>query len=287
MERTESNLKRPLAASWYFSDMPNAGPKQMLIRPLLLIPFCTLAATQGCRTPSSDWTGTWKLNVSKSSYQGQVLTISSRADGQYRFDENSIHTIRCDGKGRPIDNDRTLVCTKSGVSELDITLEQNGVKTAVTRDQLSTDGKTFTTTVTEFRPSGPVLASQIIFSRLSGSDGFDGQWRDTSYLQEHADMTLRLDNQTLHIGYPDTGQYIDAPLDGVDAAVRGPHVLEGSTFAVRSAGRREFLTITRRQGKLFNRGTLELSNDGKVVTVSWWNPNRPDDRTALVYEKTK
>ena len=266
--------------------MPRPRPKGLLIRTLLWIPFCALAATQGCRTPSRDWTGTWKLNLSKSSYQGQVLTISTSADGEYRFDENSSHTIRCDGKDRPIGNGRTLICAKSGVSALDITLKQNGVKTAVTHDELSSDGKTFTTTVTEFRPSSPV-ASQIIFSRLSGSDGFAGQWRDTSYLQQHADMTLRLDNQTLHIGYPGTGQYIDAPFDGANVGMHGPHVLEGSTFAVRSAGIRKFLTTTSRQGKLFNQGTLELSDDGRVVTDSWWNPNRPDDKGVLVYEKTK
>lgn len=247
--------------------------------------LCALVATSGCRAPSPDWNGTWKLNLTKSSYQGQVLTISISADGEYRFDENSSHTLCCDGKDRPIGNNRTLFCVRSGVTALDITLKDNGVKTRATHDELSTDGKVFTTTVTEFRPNGPVVTSQITFSRLSGSNGFAGQWRDTSYLQQHADMTLRLDSQTLHIGYPSVGQEIDAPLDGAEAAVRGPHVLEGSTFAVRPAGRCEFRIVTKRQGKLFSQGTLELSNDGKTITDSWWNPSQPANKGALVYEK--
>jgi hypothetical protein len=98
-------------------------------------------------------------------------------------------------------------------------------------------------------------------------------------------MTLRLDSQTMHIGYPSAGQQIDAPLDGVETAVRGPHVLEGSTFAVRPAGRREFMTVTKRQGKLFSQGTLELSNDGRVITDSWWNPSQAADKGTLVYDK--
>ena len=247
--------------------------------------LCALVATSGCRAPSPDWNGTWKLNLTKSSYQGQVLTISISADVEYRFDESSSHTLRCDGKDRPTGNNRTLLCVKSGITALDITLKENGVKTRATHDELSTDGKFFTTTVTEFRPNGPIITSQIIFSRLSGSNGFAGQWRDTSFLQQHADMTLRLDSQTMHIGYPSAGQQIDAPLDGVETAVRGPHVLEGSTFAVRPAGRREFMTVTKRQGKLFSQGTLELSNDGRVITDSWWNPSQAADKGTLVYDK--
>jgi hypothetical protein len=168
---------------------------------------------------------------------------------------------------------------------LDITQKENGVKTRATRDELSTDGKVFTTTVTEFRPNGPVITSQIIFSRLSGSNDFAGQWRDTSYLQQHADMTLRLDNQALHIDYPSADQHIDAPLDGVEAAVRGPHTPEGTTSAVRSAGNREFLIVTKRHGKVFTQGSLKLSSDGRIVTESWWNPDRPTDKGMLVYDK--
>jgi hypothetical protein len=198
--------------------------------------FCALVATQGCRTPSPDWNGTWKLNSTKGSYQGQVLTISISPDGEYRFDENSSHTLRCDGKDRPIGNNRTGVCVKSGDIVLDITQKENGVKTRATHDELSTDRKVCTTTVTEFRP-------------------------------QHADMTLRLDNLALHIDYP-SEEHIDAPLDGVEAAVRGPHTLEGATFVLRPTGNREFLIVTKRQGKVFSQGSLKLSNDGRIITNS-------------------
>jgi hypothetical protein len=248
--------------------------------------LCALVATSGCRVPSPDWNGTWKLNPTKSSYQGQALTISISAGGEYRFNEgNWSSTFLCDGKDRPIGNNRSRACVKGGGAVLEITLKENGVKTRATHDELSTDGTVFTTTVTEFGPNGPVITSQIVFSRLSGSNGFAGQWRDTSYLQQHADMTLRLDKQALYIDYPSAGQQIDAPLDGIDAAVHGPHVPEGSTFAVRAAGRRKFRTVTKRQGKFFNQGTLELSNDGRAITDSWWNPSQPADKGTLVYDK--
>ncbi len=221
------------------------------------VAYCTLATILGCRAPSPDWNGTWKLNPMRSSFQGQVLAISITADGEYRFDEgNWSNTLRCDGKDRAIENHRTRVCVKRGVTELDITLKENGVKTRTTHDELSADGEAFTTTVTEFRPNGSVVPSQTVFRRLSGSDGFAGQWRDRTYLHQYADLTLRLDNQVLHIDYPRAGQHIDAPLNRVDSAVLGPHAPEGTIRAVRSAGSREFLVVTKQHGKAFTHSRL-------------------------------
>ena len=248
--------------------------------------FCALAATLGCRSPSPDWNGTWKLNLSKSSYQNLAVTISIAADGEYRYDNGrSSFTFRCDGKDRPIGKNRTEACVKSSATTLDLTQKENGAKTNAYHWDLSADGKVLTATATAFRPSGPVTTSQVVASRISGSNGFAGQWRDTSYLQRHANMTLRLDSQTLHLSYPGAGQEVDAPFDGADAAVHGPHAPEGMTYAVRLVGRREIFTLTKRDGKAPIRGSLELSKDGRTITDSWWNPDRPTDKGLFVYEK--
>ena len=78
---------------------------------------------------------------------------------------------------------------------------------------------------------------------------------------------------------------MDLPLDGAEAAVRGPRAPDGSTRAVVPAGKREFSSISKRHGKVVSQGTLELSNDGRTITETWWNPDRPDDKGTLVYEK--
>lgn len=174
---------------------------------------------------------------------------------------------------------------KSGDTVLDRTRKENGTKTNAYHSELSAGGAVLTLTATAFRPTGPVITGQIVASRVSGSNGFAGQWRDPRYLQQHADMTLSLDTQTLHIGYPSAGQYIDAPLDGVDAAIRGPHAPEGLTYAVRRVGRREISILTKRNGKLVEQVSLELSTGGRVITYSWWDPDRPNDKGTFVYEK--
>lgn len=246
------------------------------------------ALTSACNAqqPSPDWNGTWKLSPSKNSYQGPVVTISISADGEYGYDDGgSSFTFRCDEKDRPIGKKRTQACVKGSETTLDLTREENGAKTNAYHWELSADGKVLTATATAFRPSGPVTTSQVVASRISGSEGFAGQWRDTSYLQRHADMSLRLDSQTLHLSYPSAGQYVDAPFDGVDGAVQGPHAPEGVTYSVRLVGRREIATLTKRNGKVLTQGSLELSDDGRVITHSWWNPDRPTDKGTFVYEK--
>lgn len=248
--------------------------------------FCALAATSACQTPSPDWNGTWKMNPSKGNFQGPILTISISADGEYRYDDgSSSFTFRCDGKDRPTGKNRTQACVTGSATVLDMIREENGAKTNAYHWELSDGAKVLTTTATAFRPSGPVITGQVVASRISGSNGFAGQWRDTSYLQRHADLTLRFDTQTLHIAYPSAGQYIDAPLNGLDAAVHGSHVLEGMTYGVRPAGRREFLILTKRNGKVFTQGSLELSGDGRIITESWWKPNQSSGKGTFVYER--
>jgi hypothetical protein len=248
--------------------------------------FCALAVTLGCRVPSPDWNGTWKMNPSKSSFQGPVFTISVPADGEYRYDDGrSSFTFRCDGKDRPIGRNRTQACVKSSATTLDVTRKENGVKTSANHWELSADGKILTATTTAFRPNGPVITGQVVASRISGFNDFAGQWRDPSYLQRHADMTLRLDSQALHIGYPSAGQYIDAPFNGVDAAVHGPHAPAGITYTARLVGQREILTLAKRNGKALIQSSLKLSGDGRVITESWWNPDQPTGKGTLVYER--
>lgn len=253
---------------------------------LVYIIFCLLLGISGCRAPSADWNGTWKINPSKGNFQGPMFTISISADGEYRYDDGrSSFTFRCDGKDQPIGNNATRSCVKSSATTLKLTRKKNGTKTNAYQWELSSDGKFLTSTAAVFRFGGPVVTSQIISSRMSGLNSFAGQWQDMSYLQRHANMTLKLDSHILHISYPSAGQYVDVPLDGEDAVVRGPHAPEGTTYAARLVRRHEIHTLTKRNGKALTQGSLELSDNGRVITESWWNPGQPADKGIFVYEK--
>lgn len=162
---------------------------------------------------------------------------------------------------------------------------ENGVKTITTHWELSADGKVLTSTATAFRPSGPVIISKLVASRISGSNdfAFAGQWQDTSFLQRHAGLSLWLDSQYLHIGSPNAG--VDAPLNGTETPPHGSSSKVGMTYAVRKAGEREFIILAKQDGKEVMQESLKLSDDGRVITDSWSNPARPTDKATLVYEK--
>jgi hypothetical protein len=251
--------------------------------------LCALAATVGCRTPSKDWNGAWKLNApTKSSFQDQVITISISADGEYQYDDGFVSsTFRCDGEYRPIPigNNRTQACVKSSPTTLEKTRMENGVKTNTFHWELSAGGKIFTATATTFRPSGPVITGQVVATRISGSNNFAGRWKATSIIQPPPELTLRLDSQFLHITYPSVGNYVDAQLNGADAAVQGPLAPEGVTYSVRLAGPQQIFVLVKRDGKALTQGSLELSDNGRSITESWRTPNQPADKTTFVYEK--
>ena len=251
--------------------------------------FCALAVASGCRVLSPDWNGTWRLNVPKSSFHDQAITIISiSADGEYRYDDGFVSsTFRCDGVYRPIPigNNRAQACVKSSATTLDRTRMENGVKTNTYHWELSAGGKIFTATATAFRPSGPVIMGQLVATRISGSNDFAGEWKNTSFSPPPSELTLKLDSQFLHISYPSVGNYIDAPLTGADAAIHGPLAPEGMTYSLRLAGRREIFILVKRDGKHLNQGSLELSHGGTVVTESWWTPGRSGGGSTFVYER--
>lgn len=253
-------------------------------------PDTSLKANSAVSVPhsaiSADWNGTWKMNPSKSNFLGPFFTISISAEGEYRFnDGHSSFAFQCDGKDRPIAKNRTQGCVKSSDTALDLTTKENGTKTKVSHWEISADGKMFTATATAFRSTGSVVTGQIFAARISGSSGFAGQWRDTRYLQQHAELTLRLDTQALHIGYPNAGQYVDVPLTGIDTPLRGPHAPSGVTYSVQSVRQHEILISSKRDGKTLTQDSFALSKDGKLIINSWWNPENPTAKGIIVYEK--
>ena len=162
---------------------------------------------------------------------------------------------------------------------------ENGVKTNTYHWELSAGGTIFTATATAFHPSGPVIMGQLVATRISGSNDFAGEWKDTSFSQPPSELTLRLDSQCLHITYPSVGNYVDAPLNGADVAVQGSLAPEGVTYAVQLAGRREISILTKRNGKPLKQGSLELSGDGRVIAESWQAPGHPAEKSTFVYER--
>lgn len=134
--------------------------------------FCALTSLLGCRMPSSAWNGAWRLDPLNSIFHGPVFTISISTDGEYHYYDRAVgaagFAFRCDGKYRPMGKGHTEACVKSSATALDLVRKENGVKTDASHWELSTNGKVLTLTRSTFGSSGPVVAGQVIASRISG-----------------------------------------------------------------------------------------------------------------------
>jgi hypothetical protein len=231
------------------------------------------------------WNGTWKLNSSKSSIPGPSFTITISPTGEYHVnDGTSTSKFRCDGKEYPTVTHRMILCTRKTSSLMDIVLKENGTKIGTAHWALSADGKMLIVQQTSTQRDGSVRTRENVYSRTSTSRGFAGDWRDTKRLSSRQ-ISLRLDDKSLHVVFVESGQFSDLPLDGSDAVMHGPGVPQGLTMAITPNGAQEFLTVKKFNGEIINQGSLKLSRDGRTLVEEYSRPDKSDERAVLVYER--
>jgi hypothetical protein len=246
--------------------------------------FVTVSA---CHRVSPDWNGTWKLSASKSDIPGPSLTVAIDSSGEYHTENGtSTGNFRCDGKEYPAVANITVFCAQRSTSVMEITLEKNGTKTSTAQWELSLDGKMLTIKSTSVQAGGSVKSKESEYVRTSGSTGFAGGWRNTKPFESLPSlMQLTLTDGKIHYAFPEKAQYADPALDGQDATVYGPGVPSGSTMAFKQHGSRELLMAKKLNGQILNVGSLRISGDGRTLTETYWRPEAPDVKAALVYEK--
>ena len=233
------------------------------------------------------WNGTWKVNESKSSIPGPSFSVTVSPTGEFHLDNGTYSdSFRCDGKEYSAKPNRTMSCLQTSAFVIDTTSKENGVKVATTHWELSPNGRTLTLKKTSIHAGESVNPRETVYSRTSGSSiGFAGGWTNTKRLESRPQLVLALNQRSLHIAFSESGQYIDAPLDGSDAPMLGPGVPQGVTMAIRPHGAQEFLTLKKIGGKIVNEGSLRLSADGRILVEEYWSPSAPAQKAMLVYEK--
>jgi hypothetical protein len=240
----------------------------------------------GCHRASPVWDGTWKLNESKSSIPGPNFSITISPEGEYHLDNGTYNdSFRCDGKEYSTKPNRTMSCLQTSAFVIDTTSKENGV-VATTHWELSPDGRMLTLKRTSIQADGSVKPRETVYSHTSGSSiGFAGGWTNTKRLESRPQLVLVLKERSLHIAFPESGQFTDPALDGSDAPIHGPGVPQRLTMAIRPHGRQEFLTVKKVGDQIINQGSLSLSADGRILVEEYWSPSAPDQKATLVYEK--
>jgi hypothetical protein len=193
---------------------------------------------------SPTWNGTWKLNASKSSIPGPSFVIAISPAGEYHYDDGVYsYTFYCDGEKYSTRPGCTISCLPTSAFAFDMASNENSAKVATAHWELSADGEMLTIKGTSIQADGSVKPREIVYSRTSASVGFAGGWTNTKRLESRPQLLLTLNERSLHIAFSESGQYVDAPLDGSYAPMHGPGAPQGLTMAIRPNGLQEFLTF--------------------------------------------
>jgi hypothetical protein len=235
----------------------------------------------------SPFDGTWKLNVEKSKFTGGTMTYTKTAHG-YRYSNGATvsYAFGTDGKDYPAIADRTTAWTPAGEGAWDTVTKANGKVLSKGHRSLSADGKTLTVSTTINRNDGTTTDETDVYSRVSGAKGLAGEWRDTK---------VEGGDDTMTISTPAAGKFmIDDPADketitgstnGAPAKIMSPTAPPGLMVSYQAAGRSKWETTTTIKGKVYAKGAMAVSPDGKVLTQTSWIPGKEAEKSISVYDR--
>ena len=154
------------------------------------------------------------------------------------------------------------------------------------RWELSADGKILTVKADRVQIDGSVKKQEKVFERISGSSGFNGQWRETKPLESLSEtVVLILNYSAFHFENAETGQFSDSRANDAPSPIRGANQPDGFTRSVRdswpatASNRRYF------PGSGHRRTTWKVSDDGHTLYEESWVPQSPAQKDLLVYQR--
>jgi len=245
-----------------------------------------LLTIQGCANVNQElaWSGTWRLNLSRSHAYGPYVTIAIAPDGLVTLtNETTSFNFRCDNTEFRNGSAHTSACTAVSSTEWKLKHRMYGKDAGTDIWDISPDGQTWTIRSQSDRAQP---SNEVIFARRAGTNGFAGRWQDTTpLLVRPRILRIVLNGWHLHLTYPTSGQYSDSPLYGSASPVQGPLVMPGVTLSVWAISARGFYTRSAISGRVIRDGTMDVSDDDRTLVVKSWRPNDPQQKDQLVYDK--
>jgi len=236
----------------------------------------------------SPFAGTWKLNVAKSKLTGDTFAYSKTANGLHYSNGGPLaYDFAIDGKDYKVLADRTTAWTAAGKNAWDRVNKAHGTVLSKTHIVLSADGKTMSTSYTEYRADGTVVQESDVSTRVSGGPGLAGTWKDTS---------TKAASDTMIIATPAPGRFeIDHPsdketqvgkTDGSPAPVTGGAVPAGAVGHVKATAPNRWEFDGTLKGKTYFKGVMSVSADGKTLRRSTWTPGKESEKAVEVYDRS-
>lgn len=259
------------------------------MKTLRLLTLACAVALPCLAQAASPWDGTWKIDLSKSHYEGQSFNYSKTSSGMWHVSWGNLgFDFAADGKAYPtLDKDSTIVVHAKGDHELMWDNKLNGTTLSTTDETLSSDGKVLTDHTTGTRPDGTKVDDTTTYARVSGGPGFLGTWKSTKVkTSENASYVIRTAGDgTLTWDIPDYKMTFTGKADGMDVPVSGPQVPPGMTLALKKISGMQLDYTVKSSGKVVSMGKMTIVDGGKALTDVSWAPGAEGEKTTSYYVK--
>jgi hypothetical protein len=250
-----------------------------------LLAACLL--TPALWAANDPFVGNWKLNPSKSRFPDE-MKVTAIAANKYAFDfgGGNPETIVADGTDQPGVNGTTLAVSLEGPGTWKVVRKKDGRALVTATWKLSDNDSTLSDFYRESQPDGTTLSMDYVYKRTTPGSGFAATWDSVSEkMNSPYELEIKpYEDDGLTFVFPAEGNTQNVKLDGRDRPDAGPNA---SPDAVTSARRvnESTLEVTRKfKGKVRQIRDVELSPDGKVLTMTMHRPSQ-DKTTVLVFER--
>lgn len=244
--------------------------KRLLIASLalaLLVPACALA--------QDAFTGSWKMDASTFHQSGKPLVIHLK-DGTYRCNCTPPITIKADGQDHAVSGHADFDSLAVKVVDDHTIHSTEKLAGKVTHDgtfTVAADGKTATSTFTNYRDGVKTFGGSVVYQRVAkgaaGSNAMAGTWR----MGHVADTTGNMPGDTYKVAGDDIS-YNSANFGSYSAKIDGkavPFTMNGKqdgTVAVKRLGKDTLRETYAKDGKVTLTSTMTLAADGKTMHTS-------------------
>ena len=259
-----------------------------VVRRLLAASALLLAAAAPAPPGPDGWSGTWKLDRSRSTLVGTSFRIT-RVPAGYRFDFGATRfDLGDDGAFYPTVPGRTTSLRAISDHEWARVHRVNGTDVDRSSLRITPDDKALVIDTDAVMPDGQVRHSHEVDERVGPGQGLAGTWRSTEQgLNVAETLSLRrLPDGRWQWGAPAEGNYYVVAPDGPPAVNQGPRAVGNVTMSLRTASPVEMRWTVMIAGRPFMEGVDTLGPDGRLVETSWTD-QFPDERQRAAYARVR
>jgi hypothetical protein len=254
----------------------------------LLAGLVGVGASTAAMAFDSPFAGTWTMDVARSQVTGDTFTYTKTAMG-YAFSNGGPVNFEfaLDGKDYPTIPSDSIACTETTPTSMACVHKALGKITSSASRTLSADGNRLNIDYTAFHPDGTTTHEEDVYVRVSGGPGFAGKWKDESAKFEPSAMMIATPSATtFEIVSPKNKSKVAGMTDGSPSPAMGPTVPPGATWSLLATGPTTWTYTLGLGGKVFAKGMMSVSPDGKTLTDTSWVPGKESEKEVDVYTKS-